>query len=227
MATLKEHAIQGVDSTDSGEFQAVAAQITQSLEQFVDLANTSFEGRYTFAGTNVSTQPFILAADYSTVTANPDGIDDALKAEIGKGNIESYNITGQEAFLENTDVFQTIIDLRDAFLAEDQAAISAQLTELDAGLDQILQANTRAGAQLNRFESLLQQIDREDLKLSEFLSQLEDTDVAESIVELQGEQVALGDVTTNAGPDSQYLAGQLCLGQVLEIKIWVLKMLLK
>ncbi len=191
LSNIRELAIQGVDSTSADEFQAITVQVNELLQKAVDVANTKFKDRYVFGGSNVTTAPFVLAADLSTVTANPQGINGKLKAEIGSGRFDAYNVTGQEAFLENKNIFTTIITLRDALVNQDVPAIQNVISELDEALDQVLQANTRAGARINRYELLLSQYQDEDLRVQEFLSRIQDTDIAQSIVDLQGEQTSL------------------------------------
>jgi len=191
ISNVKELAIQGIDSTNNEEMDAIAKQLDELVQELVDAGNTRFKGRYVFGGANVTSPPFTIAADLSAVTVNPEGIDGDLKTELGQGNIDQYNITGQEAFLGNIDTFQTIIDLRDAFVNRDTTAINNLIPNLDSALNQTLEANTRAGAKINRFESLLSQYQDEDLKLNEFLSDIQDTNFPEAILQLQGDQTAL------------------------------------
>jgi len=191
ISNIKELTIQGIDSTNNEEMDAIARQLDELVQELVDAGNTRFKGRYVFGGANVTSPPFTIAADLSAVTVNPEGIDGDLEAELGQGNIDQYNITGQDAFLGNVDTFQTIIDLRDAFVNRDTTAINNLIPDIESALDQTLEANTRAGAKINRYESLLSQYQDEDLKLNEFLSDIEDTNFPEAILQLQGDQTAL------------------------------------
>ncbi len=191
IATIKELTIQGIDSSSNDEFDAVAEQLNELVEEFVETANTRFKGRFIFGGSNVSTTPFTLAPDFSSVSVNPEGVNGELKAELGQGNIDRYNITGQEAYLESIDVFQTILDVRTAFMNHDAAALDTLIPDMDNALDQVLSANTKAGARINRFELLETQYQGEDIRLKEFLSGVQDTNEPEAIVNLQIEQTAL------------------------------------
>ncbi len=191
IAKVKELTIQGVDSTSPEEFQAFVEQFNEMLQKLTDVANTQFKGRYIFGGKNVKTAPFTLAPDLSSVTANPEGVTGQVKTELGRGMIDPYNISGQEAFQSQVDIFQTLIDLRDAFAAQDSTAIRNLMPDIDASMNQVLDANTRAGAKINRYELLLAQYENEDLRLQEYLSGVEDTDIPRAIVELQGQQTSL------------------------------------
>ena len=191
ISRVKELTIQGIDSANDEEFDVFAKQLDELVQELVDTGNTRFKGRYIFGGANVTTPPFTMASDLSVVSVNPEGIDGALEVELGQGNIDQYNITGQEAFLGNVDTFQTIIDIRDAFINRDTTAINNLLPNLESALDQALEANTRAGAKINHYESLMSQTQDESLKLKEFLSDIEDTNMPEAILQLQGDQTAL------------------------------------
>ncbi len=191
MARLKELAIQGIDSIGDDEWNAFVNQYNEMLEKLVQLANSRFKDRYLFGGVNVNKAPFVLAADRSRVTPNPEGISGALRVELGNGKIDTYNVSGQEAFVGTVNVFDVVIALRDAFANRDARQINQLLPQLDAAMDQILQVNAKLGARINRFQLLRQQYDSEDLRIQEFLSKVQDTDLAKTVVNLQMEQTAL------------------------------------
>ncbi|NOX36875.1 MAG: flagellar hook-associated protein 3 [Calditrichaeota bacterium] len=191
IARLKELAIQGVDSIGDDEWNAFVKQYDEMLDKLVQLANSKFKDRYLFGGVNVNKAPFILSPDRSRVDTNPDGVSGALKVELGNGKVDAYNVSGQEAFLSPVNVFDVVIQVRDAFKNQDAQEINRLIPQLDAALDQILQENAKLGAKINRFQLLRQQYDSEDLRIQEFLSKIEDTDLAQTVVDLQMEQTAL------------------------------------
>lgn len=191
LAQIKELAVQGVDSTSDEDFQAYATQVNELLQELVGQANARFKERYLFGGSNVSEAPFSIDADLTSVTTNPNGIEGKLQVELGEGKIDQYNVTGQEVFFSGVDVFQTVIDLRDAFQNEDSAQISTLIDELDRSLDQVLQVNAKVGAKINRYDLLTSQYDSESVRLKSFLSKVEDTDMIRAVSDLQTEEIAL------------------------------------
>ncbi len=191
LSHVKEITIQAVDATNDDEWSAYAKQVDQMLKQLVDVANTRFKNRYIFGGTQTGTVPFVLAPDGSAVTANANGIDGELKTEIGEFIIEDYNISGQETFYGGVDVFQLLIDLRDAMNSQDISTVQGFIDSLDEAADQIMQQNSLLGAKMNRFEMFLQQYQTQDMKLQELLSDIEDTDMAKAISELQIHETGL------------------------------------
>ncbi len=191
LASIKEIAIQGADDLQDSEFNAHANQVDELLKELVNLANKKFKDRYIFGGSNTGQTPFTINADVTAVESNPAGIDGKLRVEVGNGKIESYNISGKEVFQGKVDVFQTVLDLRNAFQNKDSAAISNAVEQLDSAISQVLEQNTRMGSKIDHFQGMLDQFDLEEVKLRSFLSKLEDTDMAKAITDLQMEQTAL------------------------------------
>lgn len=191
VSRVKELAVQGANDLTPDQYDAHVTEINQLIRELTDLANTRFKDRYVFGGSNVKTAPYTLTSDLTAVNANPDGLSGKLKVELGEGNIDTYNVSGKSAFNGGTDVFQALIDLRDAFAAHDNAAIQSAIPNLDAARDQLLQVNSNLGAKINRYDLLQQQYDNKDVRLQEFLSRVQDTDVIKTVQELQLEQTGL------------------------------------
>ncbi|GAB4380490.1 MAG: flagellar hook-associated protein FlgL [Calditrichia bacterium] len=191
LAHAKELALKGINNTDNDAWAGLAEQVNQLLKEMVDISNTRFQDRYVFGGTFTSQKPFQLSADETAVISNPNGVNGHLKIEYGVHAVEQYNITGQDAFLQNVDVFQVLIDLRDALTAQDVGGIQGVLDKLDQATNQIIQQNGALGGLIQRFELYLEQYQNQEAKLQEFLSRVEDTDMAEAISELQLQETGL------------------------------------
>ncbi|MEJ2635660.1 MAG: flagellar hook-associated protein FlgL [Calditrichia bacterium] len=191
LAHVKELTVQGSDSLSPDEWNAFAEQIDQMLKQMVDISNTTFKGRYVFGGTNTTQSPFVLSPDGTVVSQNADGTSGSLKVEIGENKIEKYNITGEDTFAGSTDIFQTLIDLRDAFRAQDGDAVRGLLAAVDSSQNQILEQSANLGAKINRFDMFARQYETQDLKLKQILSDIQDTDAAKAITDLQTEETGL------------------------------------
>jgi len=77
--------------------QAIASQVTGVLNQVLSLANQTYNGVYLFAGTNSTTQPFVLDS------TQPDGVlyngNDAVNSiDISNGNSIAINVPGSQLF---------------------------------------------------------------------------------------------------------------------------------
>jgi flagellar hook-associated protein 3 FlgL len=114
-------------------------------------------------------------------------------------NVNSSNIRGAGSdrltYPGTTDVFQTLIALRDALNntaglsgADQQAAVSAQITELKRVQGGILQAAGEQGAGLQTLSTVQTRIQGVQLNLQSALSDLQGADVSQVAIGLQAQQ---------------------------------------
>lgn len=167
----------------------LAEQIDQILTQAVQAANTKFNGKYLFGGTQTTDPPFILAADRSAVTANPNGITGRIEIPVNEGTNQVINIDGQEAFL-GIQIFQTLIEVRDT-MRSGQVPTSAQFDAVNSHLSYISDVGGKAGAMLNALEMHDSVLERYGNQLTSLLSNEEDTDFAEATLRLKKEELML------------------------------------
>ncbi len=188
-------AIQGSDSTLNDEDRkALAQEVNQILEHILSMANSKFKGKYIFGGTETTTPPYTVTRDGTTgeitaVAPNPAGLDGEMKREIGSGVQISINISGDDVFTKDVDIFQTLIDLRDALNGNDPDQIRASLDDLDTSSDQLIVAQSQMGAKANRVETALSWLQDENLNIVKLLSDTEDADMIKEIGNLQQQQV--------------------------------------
>ncbi len=87
----------------------LADEVSQLRTQLLDTANATVNGKYLFAGYNVSTQPFVENAAYDAALYDPNdsttwpvqytGDDNATSLEITTGRQVEVNLTGNNLFL--------------------------------------------------------------------------------------------------------------------------------
>ncbi|MDX9703174.1 MAG: flagellar hook-associated protein FlgL [Candidatus Auribacterota bacterium] len=199
------------DVTTSAERSAFAFQVDQMLQELIQAANSKYEGKFIFGGTEtlsgtaVNSAPFNIRMSGSSIAGviqNPKGISGEIKRLVNDGKYVTINIAGDAVFQPNgeggeDDIFQTIIKLRENLLANDGNEIQKRIRELDNEFDLLVGQNTLAGSKVVRMQLISDQL--EDLKVihKEHLSNIEDTDVAEAIMRLQIQEVTL-QATLNA-----------------------------
>ena len=85
------------DGNSNSSLQAIAQELRGLQNHLKTLANTSVGGQYLFSGTATSTKPIADDGSYQ-------GNDQDLKAFIGSGLKQKYNISGSQLFYgsENT-----------------------------------------------------------------------------------------------------------------------------
>jgi flagellar hook-associated protein 3 FlgL len=177
--------------------ETYADQIDQLITDAVQIANTKFNGKYVFGGTQTTDPPFILAADRSSVTLNPNGITGRIETMVNDGTLQQVNLDGQEA-LQGITMFQTLIEVRDA-MRSGQVPTVAQFDTINAHLEHVAAQGGKIGLFINALEmdeSFLQ--DRTD-QLASLLSVDQDTDFAEATMALKKEELALEAAMNVAG----------------------------
>lgn len=174
---VRELAIMGGSAMEPSARQAVGEELGQILEHLTAVANTTFDGdRYLFAGNMITTRPFELLADGSSVYHGDNG---QQHYEIVRGTLSPVSITGETAF-HQPDLFKIITDLRDTIFNADP--ISGNLADIDSGIDNILEQRAICGARMNRYQLTVERYADEELNFTSLLSLTQDIDLAESLM---------------------------------------------
>lgn len=200
-----ELALQGTSGTNAQtQRDQIAIEINQLLESALVQSNHITNGRYIFGGTRTQSPPFAAtrnaAGEIDAVSFT--GNNERIEVEVSDGVRISVNETGSDVFLQTisgtTDLFQTLIDLRDNLRTGNINALTSQMTELGKARDQLVIAATRVGATQNRFEQI-------DANLRDISQQLElvysdniDADFAEVIIKLNAQSNAFQAALTAA-----------------------------
>jgi flagellar hook-associated protein 3 FlgL len=189
LISLKEITTRATNGSLSGEYDSFVTQVEEYLDELVNLANTKSSLRYIFSGTNILEQPFTLAADRSSVTVNPNGITGTVRIPIAEGLQQDGNIDGQEA-LQGSAIFDLVIRIRDS-LSAGSSPDTSDVTQLDTMLNHVLTQSSRAGLMAQQLTNHLSYLEGQSTSLKSMLSNVQDTDVAESITQLQENQLML------------------------------------
>jgi len=93
LEAMKVKLVSAANESHSPEsLNAIAAELRGLENNMLQLANTSIDGRYLFSGTDINTKPIDINGVYQ-------GNDKDMKAFIGSGVDQTYNINGQDLFL--------------------------------------------------------------------------------------------------------------------------------
>ena len=199
-------ATQGANgSNGSTALSTLATQVNAILGQVVSLANTQDpSGRYVFGGTATRTAPYVVTG--TDAQGQPTGVqyvgsnEDAETAispqqSVGTAQRGTAVFGGGTGAVPDSDVFQTLIALHDALnntaglsSADQQAAISGQLTDLQRVQGGIQQAAGEQGAALQTLSSVQSSIQGVQLNLQSTLSNLQGADVSQVAIGLQAQQ---------------------------------------
>lgn len=173
----------------TSELATLADELDRLLTDAVQTANTRFNGKYLFGGTQTTDPPFILAPDRSNVTVNPNGITGTIEVMVNEGALQVINIDGQQAF-QGAAIFQELIAIRDA-MRNSTPPTAAQLDAVDGFMKYVSSQTGRAGQILTSLELADELLGKQQDQLVALLSADEDTDFAEASVLLKKEELML------------------------------------
>ena len=187
----------GTVATDA-QRAAIASDLEGIADTLLSDVNTSFGGRYVFAGTSTLTSPYARQADGSVSAYQGDA--NAVSLDIDRNRVVTVAFDGRALVqgADAEDVFACLASLAAAIRSNDQAGIRGGLDGLDRALDRAVAFQSRVGADLSN-------IDDEQSRLAALkqaslarLSAAEDANMAEAVSQMsKGDaayQAALGAV---------------------------------
>lgn len=201
MNRINELAIQAASAT-SGEtgFKACQAEIEELTKSIVNLANTQYDNKYLFAGTNVTTAPFVLNNDgsisYQGITAdNSTGYERTL--EILEGTKVELNSAGDTIFgmydANNPDdpdasfgLFKVLGDLNKIMKSDpaDHEAVSEMLGDIQDSIKHVSEIQATHSITVTRLDMTTEILDSNELNLTSRVSEISEVDMVSAISEL-------------------------------------------
>lgn len=185
-------AVQGASDTyNTQQRRAIADQVDQFLEHSLNLSEARYRGRYIFGGTQTSDPPYKAERDANgSIVALKAQVDTggSIEREVSDGIIMQVNTPGKDLFEGDNNAFAVLVELRDALRADDTRKVQASLTSLAKVRENISSARGLVGARVNRMEITRNVLDRVSAEMTAVLSADEDTDLADTIVNLRQEQ---------------------------------------
>jgi flagellar hook-associated protein 3 FlgL len=179
------------DNIGSSERANNANLVQGYLEEMINLANSSTGGRYIFGGTNTNTIPFELDSAGTLVTYS--GNDTAFSINVGKDTIIPVGKDGKEILGANWDdsnIFKTLIDLKTSLETNDLTGIQDAMGKLDGHLATVNANVSDIAGKSIRLDVKSEIVADLELTNTERMSQLEDADIAEAIVNLKSKELA-------------------------------------
>ena len=86
------------NATNGGDFTSYADSIDLSLKAIMDAANSQFDGKYIFGGTDYSTEPFGMTADQNAIEVKANDISGKHEIKIASNITQKLNMSGTEIF---------------------------------------------------------------------------------------------------------------------------------
>jgi flagellar hook-associated protein 3 FlgL len=185
----RELAVQGANQTlGPEETTSLANEVDQLLDHAMQLANTQNGDRYIFGGFNTRTPAFNFTDSTKTAWVYNGDNGDILRA-VAPGVKLSVNVTGDRVF---PGVFDVLMGIRDDLKAHNQDSLSLdRLDELDSVHNDVLNALGEVGAKGSRLDLTKNQLSAAHLNNKGSISDIEDADMSDAIVNLSAQQTAL------------------------------------
>lgn len=196
---------------EAGDLKKIKEEIDQLKDHLVQIANTTYSGRYIFSG--YKTDKPLLNAD-GTYNSDFDGIFQLKESEVftynvgmaetvevntvgikvfGVGEVGQYgdfksNFSGHTGDKDDKDDTATLIDvfkkLSNALENNDTDAIQKSITNLQLSQEQVLSVRAEVGAKMNRLKLTETKLDSQINNVKELLSLNEDVDITEVIMNI-------------------------------------------
>jgi flagellar hook-associated protein 3 FlgL len=182
--TLAEQMATG--SYNEDQRRVLAVQAEQLFRQLLQVSNTQVSGRYIFSGFKTGTASF-TADDNLNVVYNGDS--NVIRLAVQQNINVAVNITGQAAFMDDTNVFNVLRDLRNALRDNNQEDVGRILPRIDDAMNQIVKVRAYVGTSLKELEASKYILEDVKLNSETLLSNTEDTDMADAVTKLKERQM--------------------------------------
>lgn len=194
IARLLELGQQGLsDTTGASGRPRLAQEVDGIRSNFLSLANSQSQGKYLFAGTRTTTQPFSGPSAGPIVYAG-DGV--SIDLDVSVGATVTTNLTGERVFFGSggqgsaTDLFQAATDLRDGLNTNNRALIQSAYDNLQAIHSRIQDLTTELGGRQASLEQLEESLGSFNLSLQSIQNTYEALDYPEAIAAYTREDTA-------------------------------------
>ncbi len=184
----RDLALQGANgATSPAAREALAAEVDQIRAGLVSAANTGYLGRPVFGGTTAGTVAYADAAGVATYA----GDGNPVNRTVAEGVAVDVQLDGRAAFgADGDNVFDHLTALAAALRSGDVAAVSSSIDVIAADSDRVSTVLADVGTRTLRIEQAATRAADAELTLTNALSEIENTDLPQAMVELQMQEVA-------------------------------------
>lgn len=187
MQRVRELAVRAASSTGAAEREGIAAEMTGLRDGLVAIANATHQGQGLFSGTAAGAAVAQVAGAWTYT-----GDQTAITRRVGDEDVVQVSLTAESVFgfAAGQDVFTALDQLAASARAGDAQGVSAQIAGVDAALGRVLDGLAQIGAAGNRVEHATTRNQSEQLALRAQMSEIEDVDLSEAVMELQLQEMS-------------------------------------
>ena len=177
--------LQGANSGAMSENQrgAIANEIEAIGQALVGLANTSYNGRFVFAGTSAADSAFTVEEDPATGEKTYAHTGSAVERRVADATSLRIDSDGAHVFGEGAGSVFALMD-RIAQDLRDGKDISGYVDQIDAVSSRVLQEAGRVGSRVNQATEAKEAILNRSVTLASQLQAVEEIDTPAALIEL-------------------------------------------
>mgnify|MGYP004661071219 FL=1 len=199
---------------NNGSLKAVKDELEQIIGSVVSNANTKYDGKYIFSGTNTQTQPYsieyavdnngnktdeIVGIKYNGTDKNGDW---KRSLEIADGVFQQGNVLGIEALGEYSngssegimgclmEFKNTVSDILENKNGANYSDISGLLDKFTTSIDRVARSSSKLGGIINKLDMAQNSLENNSMNLKDKISGLEDLDLTQAITDWYSSQSA-------------------------------------
>lgn len=199
---------------NKGSLKAVKDELEQIIGSVVSNANTKYDGKYIFSGTNTQTQPYsieyavdnngnktdeIVGIKYNGTDKNGDW---KRSLEIADGVFQQGNVLGIEALGEYSngssegimgclmEFKNTVSDILENKNGANYSDISGLLDKFTTSIDKMAQSSSKLGGISNKLDMAQNSLENNSMNLKDKISGIEDLDLTQAITDWYSSQSA-------------------------------------
>jgi len=179
----RELTVQAANETLTPENRAtIANEIEQIQRHIFQVSNSTYAGRYIFAGFRTDAPAFVSVLGGIDFQGN----EGEISFEVGVGNRIAVNVTGGgTAGVDIVGLYATLEDLKNDLRSPVMLPIDSFLTSIDGFARQALAHRSAVGAKTNRFEMIRARLLDSEVNFTDLLSKTQDADIAEVVMNLK------------------------------------------
>jgi flagellar hook-associated protein 3 FlgL len=174
-------------TTGQTGLDAIGSELTAIRDSLLSVANSRHQGRFVFGGYSSATPVEDPGSGWAYAGDNGE-----VRRRVGEGDSVVVNVTADDVFgfTAGDDIFTTLDGVISDLAAGDRSNLGAAIDSVQGALDRVLDGRGVLGAAANRIELAEFRARADELDLKTQLSSVEDTDMAEAIMELQIQEVS-------------------------------------
>lgn len=186
MQRVRELIVQASNDTNNEEnLNIIAIEVKSLKEQMGNIANSSYGGRYLFAGSDANTPPFqngeLVSVGQSRMQWNI-GSGQTLESKVSADSVFGVEVDGKNLFESLDSMIQVL---------ENGENPSFLLSSFDKQMDNVLNQRAIIGTDINMLEMTGNKLDQANYLTQKIWSENEATDIAKAYMELSAQETTL------------------------------------